>query len=39
MSFKGQRMSFPLEVADPSSLGFDAGQLLKLEQMILKHLT
>ena len=31
-------MSFPLEVADPSSLGFDTAQLLKLEQMILKHI-
>jgi CubicO group peptidase (beta-lactamase class C family) len=31
-------MNFPLEESDPSSLGFHAGQLLKLEQMILTHI-
>ena len=31
-------MSFPLEIADPSSLGFDVVQLSKLERMILQHI-
>lgn len=31
-------MTFPLEISDLSSLGFDSTQISKLEQMILKHI-